>query len=345
MLDAIDAAHGSVCLLSYIFEYCEVGRRFIAALARAQARGVQVRVLVDDAGSPDTAVDRELRLAGVRIERFLPVRLLRRVDSFNLRNHRKLLIVDGRVGFTGGLNIHQSHVLESDPAWPILDTHFRFEGPVVRHFQEVFAEDWGFTRGEVRHDLVAPAESSGAGVVFARGLAEGPDEDLDALRLTLLSALSVARQSVGIVTPYFLPDEALITAIRVASLRGITIDIVLPSRSDVRVVDYASRAHLWHVLNANTRVWISPLPFDHSKLMVVDDYWSFVGSANWDPRSLRLNFEFNVECYDRELAQQIRRVVDERIGRSQPLSRETLEGLPLSIRLRNGVCRLAMPYI
>lgn len=345
MLRAIDAAQKSVWLLSYIFDGSEVARQFADALGRAQARGLHVRVLIDDAGSLDTQLDRWLHQRGVPLERFLPARLSRRLAHFNLRNHRKLLIVDGHVGFTGGINIQQGHVLESNPKHPVRDIHFRVEGPVLEHLHEVFAEDWEFTCGEAIYTDLDWSVRERPGRVAARGIADGPDERMGGVRLALLGALACATRSVKILTPYFLPDPGVITALRVAGLRGVQIDIVLPERSDVRVVDFATRAQLWQVLGANIRVWSSPPPFDHSKMMIVDDYWSFIGSANWDARSFRLNFEFNLECYDRALAQQLAALADERIRQAHAISLRELDGRPLTQRLRDGVCRLMTPYL
>jgi cardiolipin synthase A/B len=345
MLGAIDSAQHSVWLLSYIFDASAVGKDFIAALIRAHARGVQVRVLLDDAGSNDTQVDRALRAGGVPVDRFLPARLSRRLAHFNLRNHRKLLVVDGCTGFTGGINIHGGHLLGKQPKWPVRDTHFRLDGPIVEQLREVFAEDWEFTTGEAVHTALDWSVRARPGGVAARGIADGPDERMGGVRLTLLGALACATHSVKIVTPYFLPDQGVITALRVAGLRGVEIDIVLPARSDVRIVDFATRAQLWQVFGTGIRVWMSSLPFDHSKLMVMDNYWSFIGSANWDARSFRLNFEFNVECYDRELASHLNHIADERIGESREITSRQLDARSLAARLRDGICRLASPYL
>lgn len=345
MLRAIDAGVESVWMMSYIFDDSAPARRFVDALGRARERGLEVRVLIDDAGSMNTRIDRSFRERGVRVERFLPARLSRRLAHFNLRNHRKILVVDGRVGFTGGMNIHEGHELTGKPRWPVRDVHFRVEGPVVAHLREVFADDWEFTTGEaIRGDDDRP-QPHAAGSVAARGIPDGPDERRGGVRFTLLGALACAVESVTIVTPYFLPDPAVVSAILVAGLRGVRIDIVLPSRSDVRVVDFATRAQLWQVLGVGVRVWMSPPPFDHSKLMIVDDYWCFIGSANWDARSFRLNFEFNLECYDQELARRLMLIAERRIRESRPITLAEVDGRPLRERLRDGVCRLLTPYL
>jgi cardiolipin synthase len=344
MLEAIDAARTSISLCSYIFDNDAAGRRFVEALGRAVERGVQVRVLIDALGArygwpPITG---RLRRAGVRVARFLPTLLPALMPFMNLRNHRKLLVVDGRVGFTGGMNIREHFLPGHGDAH---DLHFRVEGPVVGQLQETFAEDWAFTtkerlRGEAWFPPLEPA-----GPVFARGIPDGPDEDFETLRLTLLGALACARTSVRIITPYFLPDSALVTALNVAALRGVRVDVVLPERLNLPVVQWAATAQLWQVMRPQCRVFLTAPPFDHTKLMVVDGAWCLVGSANWDPRSLRLNFEFDVECYDPELAARLDVLIDERLARARRITLEEVNGRSLPIRLRDGVARLLSPYL
>ncbi|MEO8181399.1 MAG: phospholipase D-like domain-containing protein [Deltaproteobacteria bacterium] len=345
MLEAIESAEHSVWLMSYIFDDSAVGKQFVKALARAHQRGLHVRVLIDDAGAMDSDADRLLEDEGVPVERFLPARLSRRLAHFNLRNHRKVLVVDGRLGFTGGMNIHMGHLLAQRPPWPVRDVHFRVEGPVVAHLKEVFAEDWEFTTGEaILTELEWPVLER-VGPIAARGVADGPDELGGGVRLALLGALACAQSSVKIVTPYFLPDQPVIVALCVAGLRGVQIDLVLPEQSDVRLVDFATRAQLWQMMSPGIRVWCARPPFDHSKFMVVDQYWSFIGSANWDARSLRLNFEFNLECYDKQLAATLTRLAAQRMAQSREILLEELDARPLPTRLRDGICRLMAPYL
>ncbi|HEV3029502.1 MAG TPA: phospholipase D-like domain-containing protein, partial [Planctomycetota bacterium] len=293
MLRAIQESKKSVVLLAYIFEDDPTGRLFVDALSEAQKRGCSVRVLVDYVGSHG-AVAHALRSAGVPVAIFLPPVLLPLKNQFmNLRNHRKILACDGTVGFTGGMNIRQSHLVGGPGRHPVQDTHFRLEGPVVRHLVEAFADDWAFATDEL---LVGPEwypQIQPTGPVNARGIAFDPGEQIDLLRLVIGAAISSARKSIRIATPYFIPEQPLITALNVAALRGIQVDIVIPERSDNRIVQWATQAMLWQVLINGCRVWASPEPFDHSKLLLVDDAWVFFGSANLDTRSMRLNFEFN----------------------------------------------------
>src|SRR5262249_26225569 len=160
----------------------------------------------------------------------------------------------------------------------------------------IFAGDWTLTTGEdLFHDPWRPPAAPGGGV-FARVIVEGPDDDRDPLLKVLLGALACARSSVAVATPYFLPDSRLVSALATAALGGVEVDILVPSRNNHRLVQWASAAAVREVLEGRCRVWVSPPPFDHTKLMVVDRAWSLIGSANWDARSLRLNFELDLEC-------------------------------------------------
>ena len=183
------------------------------------------------------------------------------------------------------------------------------------------------------------------GPVLARGIPNGPDDDFETLRLTLLGAIACARSSVYVVTPYFLPDASLIAALNVAVLRGVQVDLVLPAVNQLALVHWASAVFLRQVLERGCRVWLSPPPFDHTKLMLVDELWTLLGSANWDPRSLRLNFEFNVECYDRELATCLTDLVRSKMEKSRLLSLGDVDRRRLLAKLRDGVAGLFSPYL
>ena len=347
MLQAIDEAARSITLTTYIFDHDPTGQRFLEALRRAVSRHVEVRVLIDYVGAHYSwrPIPRWLRRAGIPCAQFLPTLIPWRFQYSNLRSHRKILVVDGRIGFTGGINIHAGNCLERQPRHPVQDLHFRLTGPVVAQLQAVFADDWAFCTGELLQGEPWFSAVEPEGPVLARGIPDGPDDDFETLRLTLLGAIACARSSVLVVTPYFLPDASLIAALNVAALRGVQVDIVLPAENDLALVQWASTALLWQVLERGCRVWLSPPPFDHTKLMLVDELWTLLGSANWDPRSLRLNFEFNVECYDRELATSLTDLVRSKIQQSRPLSLADVDGRSLPIRLRDGVARLFSPYL
>lgn len=180
---------------------------------------------------------------------------------------------------------------------------------------------------------------------MARGVSDGPDIDYEKLETMLLGALSVARHSVRIITPYFLPDPALLTALNVAAMRGADVEVILPSKGNLALVQWASTAQLDQLLEKGVRIFASPPPFDHSKLMIVDGCWTLLGSANWDPRSLQLNFEFNVECYDLELGAAMDRLFEARRGASRPVTLEGVRARPFPVKIRDGVARLFSPYL
>ncbi|WP_428684725.1 phospholipase D-like domain-containing protein [Reyranella sp.] len=342
MLEEIGRAQTSVGLCSYIFRADSAGEKFHDALIQAQQRGVKVRVLIDGVGGGYfwSGTYNRLRKAGVPVARFLHSYFPWRTPFVNLRNHRKLLVIDGRVAFTGGLNIGAENVVAGNPAHPVRDTHFRIEGPVVEQLTDAFADDWQFTTGGQLDDDWFPRLEP-VGTVLARVVPSGPDEDMEQIEFVTLHAISCARESIRVVTPYFLPGEPLTMALGLAAMRGITVDILLPENSNHAILDWARRVPLRPLIEAGCNIWMMPAPFDHSKLMTIDDSWSFIGSANWDTRSFRLNFELNVELHDAAFARQI-------VESKKPQRRLTLaeiDGDPLPIRLRNSAARLLQPYL
>lgn len=349
MLAAIESAKKSVTLCTYIFDNDVSGRQFVAVLARAVQRGVAVRVLIDAAGTRYSfpPITWKLRRAKIPFAKFLPASIFTpwRVATINLRDHRKSLVVDGQIGFTGGMNIRHGNVLGDKPKSPVQDFHFRITGPVVAELQEAFANDWAFTTDEILDGEIWFPELKESGDVIARVITDGPDADFENARWTLLAALAEAQTSVKILTPYFLPDNALVTALNLAALRGVRVDIILPARNNLPVVHWASRAMWWQVLERGCRVWLTPPPFDHSKLMIVDGHWVMLGSANWDARSLRLNFELNVECYNRWFVQEMEKVIEKKMSGAHEVTLAEVDARSLPGKLRDAMARLFSPYL
>jgi len=352
MIAAIDNAERSIALASYIFDNDAAGRLFVDALRRALDRGVEIRVLVDGVGARYSrpTIVKVLKQEGVPVAKFLPSISPTMVRFFNLRNHRKILVVDGKLGFTGGMNIRaccmpslQAH--EQGGEHETADLHFRLSGPAVGDLQRAFAVDWAFTTGELLEGPLWFPHVAPTGESLARGITDGPDEDLDHARLTFMGALSCARRNVRIVTPYFLPEAPLLDTLNVCALRDVEVDVVLPSKNNLFFVHWAMLATVGPLLERGVRIWLTPPPFDHSKLMVVDDAWCCFGSTNWDPRSLRLNFEFNVECYDREVAARLGKIAEEKMSTAELLTAEKLDARSKAIKLRDGVMRLFSPYL
>ena len=346
MLEAIDSAEKRVVLATYIFDTDTTGRRFIEALAAARERAVEVRVLIDGVGElyswPRAA--KMLRKRGVAAERFLPPRLLPPTFRLNLRNHRKILVVDGHDAFTGGMNIGDRYLVAGrDDRRRVADSHFHLTGPVVGEIERTFLEDWRFVTGELL--APSPAGAEAAGSADCRLLTDGPNEDLDKLSMVLIGALSAARSRVAIMTPYFVPPRAVVSALQAAALRGVEVTVVLPEKNNLPYMHWASRNMLWELLEHGVRIYYQPLPFVHSKLFLLDDHYVQIGSANLDSRSLRLNFEMSVEIYSEPFGRRVAAHFERVCGRSREVSLEQLDSRSLPVRLRDSLAWLFSPYL
>ena len=349
MLAAIDAAEVSIGLQTYIFDNDAQGRQFVEALSRARKRGVEIRVLIDAVGAKYSrpAITWSLRRNRLPYALFMTNPMGIRMPYANLRSHRKILVVDGRIGFTGGMNIRESFVATIAGSQADKDTHFRFEGPVVAQLAAVFIHDWEFTTRErlpfekwTNKEWAAPTPH-----VAARCIRSGPDRYVASTQNLLLGACAVAQHHIRIQSPYFLPDQVLLGAINTAARRGVVVDIVIPGRNNLRLVNYAMTAQLDQVLKAGCRVWRTAGNFNHSKLTTIDGAWSLIGSSNLDPRSLRLNFELDMEIYSRHFARKVEDLIDLEISHAEAITLDTLASIPFRKRLRNKVIWLASPYL
>ena len=353
MLRAIDSAEKFVLLSTYIFQRDESGMRFVESLGDALRRGVDVRVIVDGVGEfygLPRRVGGALKSRGVRIARFLPPKIIPPTLYVNLRNHRKLLIVDGKVGFTGGMNIADRHLAQSpEPPARTRDIHFKFEGPVVAQLEHTFLDDWHFCTGDKTppgppYDWSTSPKSAQASAA-CRAIAEGPNEDFNTLQTILVGAISSARKRVVIITPYFLPSREMIGAMQSAALRGAGVTLIMPEKNNLPYVHWATRKMLWEMTDYGIDAYYQPPPFAHTKLFLVDDFYAQVGSANLDPRSLRLNFELNVEVFDRVLVQRLTDYTESIRRQSRTITSRELEARPLPVRTRDALAWLFSPYL
>jgi cardiolipin synthase len=346
MIRAIDDATSHLFLSTYIFETNRSGRDVIEALARAGARGVDTRVIIDGVGELYSRPRASWLLAkrGVKVARFLPPKLLPPMLHINLRNHRKILISDGKVAFTGGMNIGDRHLAaRTDNPDRVVDAHFRVQGPVVGQLQQVFLDSWAYlSRGETEQ---LRFEDCAAGTALCRTIVDGPDEDIDKLLNVLLVAVSAAREQVAIMTPYFVPPRELVGALKGAALRGVDVAVIIPERNNLPFVHWASRNMLWELLQRGVRVYSQPLPFVHTKLLMVDRHYVQIGSANIDPRSLRLNFELVVEIYDRNFAAAIDEHFEAARRRSKEITLAEVDSRPLPTRIRDALAWLLTPFL
>jgi cardiolipin synthase len=346
MLQTIDAAKKTLYLTSYIFDTSDTGKLFIDALSRAVKRGVDTRVIIDGFGElySIARVSKKLKKLGVKVARFLPPRLLLPPIHINLRNHRKIIVADGQVGYTGGMNISDRHLAENiKNPFRCIDMHFRLRGPVVMQLEQAFLDDWSFCTGEqVEAAPYLPMESGSA---VCRVITDGPNEDMNNLSTILIGAISSARERILIMTPYFLPSLEMTSALQTAALRGVDVNIVLPSKNNLPYVKWASTNMLQDLLFRGIKIFYQPAPFVHTKLFVMDDQYSQIGSANLDPRSLRLNFELTVEIYDREFAKTLSNHIHDKILESHQVRLESILNRPFLIKLRDALMWLFSPYL
>lgn len=344
MLTAINEAQESVYLSTYIFATDSIGRLFIDALSRAVTRGVEVRVLIDGLGEKYywPMASRLLKKKGVPTALFTPPKVFPPELHINLRNHRKILVIDDRLGFTGGMNISQKHVLHEQPRSPITDVHFILRGPIVGQLRETFLDDWLFATKEPI--TLPPITPDPTGDCLCRAVIDGPDEN-EPLKTLLTGILSAAQTSIRIMTPYFLPPRSMLFALKSAQYRGVQVQIILPERNNLPFVHWATQHILLDLLQAGISIAYQPAPFAHTKLLLVDDCYVHLGSANLDYRSLRLNFEMTLEVFDQNLAECLIRHFKQVWVQSVPVMPQTLTQRSLAIRLRDAFFWLFSPYL
>lgn len=347
MCKLIAGAQKEVLLQSYIFDNDKAGQLFIPAIKQAVKNGAKVKILVDGVGinySKPTIASALKKLKGVEFSVFLPSKSPVALPFLNLRNHRKMLIVDGQKAVFGGMNIAQGNLVKENPKEPIQDVTFLVEGPAVDQMSRVFEEDWIFS-GK-KHFIPASFRAKGRlpRHMPARIIPDGPDSDFGKIEMMVLGALSCAQKSVKIVTPYFLPENNILTALELAAMRGADVEIILPSKSNIFGMDCAMRANFKRLLAKGVKIYRSKPPFDHSKILLVDGVWLFFGSANWDVRSFKLNFECNLECMDADLAAETEKIIAHKKSAAHAEKLADHQHPPFWRKMTDNAFRLLTPY-
>lgn len=349
MLESIRGARNRILLASYIFDNNQSGLLIADALAEAIARGVTVKVIIDGLGECMSLprIGNQLRRRGIEFVRFNPIRLIPPSLNINMRNHRKVLVVDGLFAYTGGQNIGDRHLAaQADNAHRVIDIHFKMQGKIVDELEWAFWKDWYYCCGEQQpHSFRGSNVNNPDATTWGRVILDGPNKDLDKLNHLLLGVFSAAKTRILIMTPYFLPSFDLTGALIAAHLRGVEVKILLPGHNNIRIAHWAMQNTLRQLLDAGLNIQYQPPPFIHSKLLLIDNNYSLIGSANIDPRSLRLNYELGVELFSEDVNAKLSRYFEDRATRSTPINAEQLRNRSIPVRLRDSLFWLFSPYL
>jgi cardiolipin synthase len=349
MLKAIRNAKSKVYLSSYIFDDDDTGDEFISVLSEAQNRGVDVRIVIDALGEymSRPRIGKKLKKLGLNFARFNPITLIPPAIHINLRNHRKILIVDSLLAFTGGQNIGDRQLAKAkDNKHRVVDLHFQITGKIVDELERTFLRDWHSTYG--KKDLVAfkPTNPNLTQAdIWCRLVLDGPNEHLDRLNDLLIGIISAAKKRVWIMTPYFLPRTDIVSSLVGAKLRGVDVKILLPEKSNIFMVNWATQNILPYFIEKDINIYFQPAPFIHTKALIIDDNYSLIGSANLDERSLRLNFELGVEVFDPLLNSQLSNYFEKKLANAQLITKQQANSNSLPKRVRNAIAWLFSPYL
>ena len=351
MLESIQGAAHHIHLQSFIIQPDTVGRQFMDALATKARQGVQVRVLYDRFGSSQAVLSGFFRryrgVPNLQLCGWTQADLLKRQFQINLRNHRKLLIVDGQEAFAGGINLSRDN-LPSARHLATRDYHVALTGPIVQELQFSFLRDWHFMTGEspeeLLHEAFFPAQTP-TGHALIRLVDSGPSAEMDAIEDVFFLSITAARQAVWAVTPYFAPPAEILRALRSAALRGVDVRLVVPRDNNHAYAGLAGRALYDELLSVGVRIFERHPPFLHAKALVVDDAVALVGTANLDVRSLRLNYESDLAVYDSEFIADMKNVIRQEIALSHEIDLAAWRQRPLRQRMLENFCSLLTPIL
>lgn len=344
MCSAIEKARKEVLIESYIFNNDKAGQMILSAAKKAHGNGAKVKIIVDGVGlnySRPNIAQAAGKINGAEFVVFLPSKKPASLPFVNLRSHRKIMIIDGETAFFGGMNIAEGNLLKTNPKEPIRDITFKIKGPVINQLTRIFMEDWLFSGGKAFNPALFKESLPLSGGSIARAIPDGPDGDYGKVELMVLGAINCACKNINIVTPYFLPEENILTALEMAAMRGINVQIILPEKSNIFGMDWAMRANFNRLIKNGVKIFLQNPPFDHSKMMTADGIWAFIGSSNWDERSLKLNFEANMEIIDKNLTQTLDKIIEGKKADAKPI---TLQNYSIPKRLLNNSFKLLTPY-
>ncbi len=344
---ALEQAQSFIHIEYYIFEEGDLADRIADILIEKVKQGVQARLAYDGVGSWSLSKQycQRLEEAGVEVFPFMPVRFGPLANRLNYRNHRKIVVVDGQVGFTGGINVSDKYI-KGDPelgSWR--DTHLRLEGRAVNFLQYIFLTDWQFVSGQNLLTAEHFPEHDSVGPTPVQVSASGPDSDYASIHQTFVSMLYGAREYIYLANAYLIPDESMLMALKSTALSGVDVRLMIPEASDSFVVKWSTRSYLEELLAAGVKVYFYQKGFLHSKVIVADDALASVGTANLDIRSFEQNFELNALMYDADIARQLKARFMADVQDCRLLSLETYRQRPRIDRVKESVFRVLSPVL
>ncbi|MDP4207520.1 MAG: cardiolipin synthase [Bacteroidota bacterium] len=347
IIDAIEKAQHHIHLEYYIIEDDHLGNLIRKLLIKKAQEGVKVRLIYDDVGCwglPKHFID-SLDDAGVEVYSFLPVRFPSLTNKINYRNHRKIVVVDGHTGFVGGLNVADRYLQGSEELGIWRDTHLRLEGEAVKSLQTVFLIDWYFVSEEVVNQDIYFPDTDITEKHLVQITASGPDSDWSSIMQAYFAAISSAKSAIYISTPYFMPNESILTALKSASLSGLDVRIMLPERSDSRIVYWATRSYVAELLEAGIKIYFYQKGFSHSKLLLVDGVLCSIGTANMDIRSFDQNFEVSALIYDEDITLELQQWFLCDLENSNEITLEDWDKRSRLDEIREAISRIFSPLL
>lgn len=343
----LEAAKDHIHLLYYIIREDQLGTQIANVLIKKAQAGVEVRVLYDDMGSRSLSKKfiRRLEEAGVQLDAFFPPLIPKINFKLNFRNHRKLAIIDGKVGYIGGFNIGDEYLGKDQKFGYWRDTHLRINGDAVKDLQNRFILDWNqASRNIIEYDkrFYLGGANGNVGVQI---VSSGPDSEWEQIKYGYIKMILAAKEYVYIQTPYFIPDESLMDALRIAALSGVKIKIMIPNKPDHPFVYWATLSHAGELLKENAEIYMYQNGFLHAKTIVVDGKLASVGTANIDVRSFSLNFEVNAFLYDTKIAEELVSIFEKDINLSTQMTQKLYEKRSLGIKFKESISRLLSPIL
>jgi cardiolipin synthase A/B len=347
VLKSLEQAQHHIHMEYYIFCYDDVGKKIVDILIRKVKEGVEVRLIIDDFGSTkNKKMVRRLRKAGVPVHRFMPVAFPFFAQA-NFRNHRKIIVVDGRIGFEGGINIDERYLNNGKHKLFWRDTHIKIEGPLVNQLQMQFLLSWHFT-SKKKFPFERPYFGNQfdiQGRATATLVASGPDSTRPHCMEAILAAITQAREKIWIVTPYFIPTDQIITALQMAVSNGIEVKMILPGKSDSHIVKHASLSYIAPLLKSGIKIYFYNKGFAHAKTMTFDNQLAIIGTANMDTRSFYINFEIAALIYDEKLCGEVDESFINDLNDSEEIMLARWSKRSLYNRLLDSLCRLLAPLL